>query len=86
MGPVADAAVEAFRATMELNVTGTFLTIKHAAKQMKTQSPSGGSIIANSSGAGAFPHRFLPVYGAAPVSKMRPLAAGKWIRCVKIWT
>ena len=80
MGPVADADVAAFRATFDLNVTGTFLTIKHAAQQMKTQSPSGGSIIANSSGAGAFPHRFLPAYGAAKagIDMLCKYAAEEW--------
>ena len=80
MGPVVDADVAAFRATFELNVTGTFLTIKHAAQQMKTQSPSGGSIIANSSGAGAFPHRFLPAYGAAKagIDMLCKYAAEEW--------
>jgi NAD(P)-dependent dehydrogenase (short-subunit alcohol dehydrogenase family) len=80
MGPVGDADVAAFRATMDLNVTGTFLTIKHAAKQMASQSPSGGSIIANSSGAGAFPHRFLPAYGAAKagIDMLCKYAAEEW--------
>ena len=65
MGALAQADVEAFRATVDVNLTGTFLTIKHGAQQMAKQSPSGGSMITMSSGAGHFPHRFLPAYGAA---------------------
>ncbi len=80
MGGLADAEAEAFRATLELNVTGTFLTIKHACKQMASQTPSGGSIIANSSGAGAFPHRWLPAYGAAKagIDMLCKYAAEEW--------
>src|SRR3954465_15047220 len=65
MGPIADADAGAFRATVDVNLTGTFLTIKHAAQQMRAQSPSGGAIVGMSSGAGHFPHRYLPAYGAA---------------------
>ena len=80
MGPLAEAEVEAFRSTVDLNLTGTFLTIKHAAKQMAAQSPSGGAIVAISSGAGHFPHRFLPVYGAAKagIEMMCQYAAEEW--------
>ncbi len=73
MGPIADADAEQVRATVELNLIGTFLTIKHATPSMAEGvgeavgggKASGGSIIAMSSGAGHFPHRFLWAYGAA---------------------
>jgi NAD(P)-dependent dehydrogenase (short-subunit alcohol dehydrogenase family) len=73
MGPIADADAEQVRATVELNLIGTFLTIKHAAPLMARGvgqgvdggNAGGGSIIAMSSGAGHFPHRFLWAYGAA---------------------
>jgi NAD(P)-dependent dehydrogenase (short-subunit alcohol dehydrogenase family) len=80
MGPVADAEVEAFRATVDLNLTGTFLTIKHAAKCMASQHPSGGAIVTMSSGAGAFPHRYLPAYGAAKagIDMLSRYAAEEW--------
>ena len=73
MGPIADADAEQVRATVELNLIGTFLSIKHAAPSMAEGvgeavgggKASGGSIIGMSSGAGHFPHRFLWAYGAA---------------------
>jgi NAD(P)-dependent dehydrogenase (short-subunit alcohol dehydrogenase family) len=63
MGPFADADVEAIRATVDLNLVGTALCIKHAVPAMR--SAGGGSIIGMSSGAGHFPHRYLWAYGAA---------------------
>ncbi len=80
MGAIADADVDAFRATVDVNLTGTFLTIKHAAKRMASQTPSGGSIVTMSSGAGAFPHRFLPAYGAAKagIDTLTRYAAEEW--------
>jgi len=73
MGPMVDADVEGVRATIDLNLVGTFLCIKHAAPLMAAGSGSGvdggeapgGSIIGMSSGAGHFPHRFLWAYGSA---------------------
>jgi NAD(P)-dependent dehydrogenase (short-subunit alcohol dehydrogenase family) len=73
MGPIAEADAAQVRATVELNLIGTFLTIKHAAPLMAQgvgegiagADATGGSIIAMSSGAGHFPHRFLWAYGAA---------------------
>ncbi len=80
MGPVADADVAAFRSTVDVNLTGTFLTIKHAARQMCSQSPSGGAIVGMSSGAGHFPHRYLPAYGAAKagIEMLCRYAAEEW--------
>jgi NAD(P)-dependent dehydrogenase (short-subunit alcohol dehydrogenase family) len=80
MGPVADATVDAFRATVDVNLTGTFLTIKHAAQQMARQAPSGGAIVGMSSGAGHFPHRYLPAYGAskAGIEMLCRYAAEEW--------
>ena len=73
MGPMADADVSLVRATVDLNLIGTFLSIKHAAPLMAAGvgrgagggEPAGGSIIGMSSGAGHFPHRYLWAYGAA---------------------
>ena len=73
MGPMAEADVEGVRATIDLNLVGTFLCIKHAAPLMAAGSGAGvdggeapgGSIIGMSSGAGHFPHRFLWAYGSA---------------------
>lgn len=63
LGPLADADASALRATVELNLVGTMLTIKAAVPAMRAA--GGGSIITMSSGAGAFPHRYLWAYGAA---------------------
>jgi NAD(P)-dependent dehydrogenase (short-subunit alcohol dehydrogenase family) len=80
MGPVLDADVAAFRATVDVNLTGTFLTIKHAAQRMAAQTPSGGAIVGMSSGAGHFPHRYLPAYGAAKagIEMLCKYAAEEW--------
>jgi NAD(P)-dependent dehydrogenase (short-subunit alcohol dehydrogenase family) len=61
MGPITDADADAVRATVELNLIGTFLCIKHAVPFMG----GGGSIVGMSSGAGHFPHRYLWAYGMA---------------------
>ncbi len=63
MGPLAEADAEALRATVDVNLLGTMLTIKAAVPALRAA--GGGSIIGMSSGAGAFPHRFLWAYGAA---------------------
>ena len=73
MGPMVEADVEGVRATIDLNLVGTFLCIKHAAPLMAVGTGAGvadgeapgGSIIGMSSGAGHFPHRFLWAYGSA---------------------
>jgi len=80
MGPIGEADVDAFRATVDLNLTGTFLTIKHAARRMAAQQPSGGAIVTMSSGAGSFPHRYLPAYGAskAAIDMLTRYAAEEW--------
>jgi len=73
MGPIAGAELDQVRATVDLNLIGTFLCIKHAAPLMAAgvgtgvdgEDAPGGSIIGMSSGAGAFPHRYLWAYGSA---------------------
>jgi NAD(P)-dependent dehydrogenase (short-subunit alcohol dehydrogenase family) len=73
MGPIIGADLDQVRATVDLNLIGTFLSIKHGAPLMGAgvgtgvdggRAP-GGSIIGMSSGAGAFPHRYLWAYGSA---------------------
>ncbi len=56
-----DAA--SFRQALDLNVVGSFHTIKAAALAMKDS--GGGSIVAMSSVAGALPHRSMPAYCTA---------------------
>ena len=63
MGNITEADTDAVRATVDLNLVGTMLCVKHAVPAMKHA--GGGSIICMSSGAGAFPHRWLWAYGAA---------------------
>jgi NAD(P)-dependent dehydrogenase (short-subunit alcohol dehydrogenase family) len=63
LGSIVDADLEQVRATIDLNLIGTFLTIKAASAVMVTQGR--GSIIGMSSGAGHFPHRHLWAYGTA---------------------
>jgi NAD(P)-dependent dehydrogenase (short-subunit alcohol dehydrogenase family) len=63
MGAFPDADVNALRATVDVNLVGTMLTIKQAIPAMKAA--GGGSIIGMSSGAGSFPHRWLWAYGAS---------------------
>ena len=63
MGPLLEADTEAVRATVELNLMGSYLCVKHGARAMA--STGGGSIVLMSSGAGHFPHRYLWAYGMA---------------------
>ncbi len=73
MGPMTTADVDAVRSTVDLNLIGTFLCLKHGAPLMAAGTgegidgagSTGGSFIGMSSGAGAFPHRYLWAYGAA---------------------
>lgn len=70
LGSILDAEETQVRSTIDLNVMGTFLTIKAAGAAMRSASgPSAGdfagSIVAVSSGAGRFPHRHLWAYGSA---------------------
>jgi len=63
LGSIVDAPYEAVKATIDLNLMGTYLTVKHASAAMV--GTGGGSIIGMSSGAGHFPHRHLWAYGVA---------------------
>ena len=60
VGPLVLTELEAWNATLALNLTGTFLTLKHAAPVLAHS--GGGAIVAISSIAGAVTHRHLPVY------------------------
>ena len=63
MGPLVASDTELFRDTIEVNVMGTFLTIKHGAPHLARG--GGGSIVAVSSIAAAISHPYLGAYGAA---------------------
>ncbi len=63
LGSVLDADADAVRATIDLNLAGSFLSLKHAARSMRQG--AGGAIALMSSGAGHFPHRALWAYGVS---------------------
>jgi NAD(P)-dependent dehydrogenase (short-subunit alcohol dehydrogenase family) len=58
---ILEMSLDEWRYTLDVNLTGTFLTVKHAAQAMA----SGGSIVAISSIAGAITHRFMSGYCAS---------------------
>jgi NAD(P)-dependent dehydrogenase (short-subunit alcohol dehydrogenase family) len=62
-GPIVASDVDGWRATLDLNLTGTFLCIKHAGAAMIRG--GGGSIIGMSSIAGHTTHRFMSAYCAS---------------------
>jgi NAD(P)-dependent dehydrogenase (short-subunit alcohol dehydrogenase family) len=62
-GPIAASDADAWRATVDLNLVGTFLCIKHAAPAMMRA--GGGSIIGMSSIAGHTTHRLMSAYCAS---------------------
>lgn len=61
IGPLTQIDVDAWRRTVDLNLTGTMLTLKHGGRVMARQ--GGGSIVAISSIAGAVTHRWFGAYG-----------------------
>jgi NAD(P)-dependent dehydrogenase (short-subunit alcohol dehydrogenase family) len=63
LGPLVLADADAVRATVDLNVMGTFLTLKHAAARLAES--GAGSFVGVSSHAGLDTFRFLGAYGAA---------------------
>lgn len=63
IGPVTQVDAQSFRDTMDLNVMGTFLPLKHAAPVMIRS--GGGSFIGISSIAGSTTHRWFGAYGPA---------------------
>ena len=62
MGPLIMADAAAVRETLDLNIMGTFLPLKHAAPHL---AEVGGSFIGMSSHAGRDTFRFLGAYGTA---------------------
>ena len=75
LGPIVLSDVESFRATLDLNITGTFLAIKHAAPVMARG--RGGSIIGMSSIAGVSTHKYMSAYcvGKAGIEMLVKVAA-----------
>jgi NAD(P)-dependent dehydrogenase (short-subunit alcohol dehydrogenase family) len=62
-GPIIASDADGWRATVDLNLVGTFLCIKHAATAMIRG--GGGSIVGMSSIAGHTTHRFMSAYCAS---------------------
>lgn len=60
VGPVTSFPLEEWRRVMDTNLTGAFLTIKHAGSAM--QQGQGGSIVAISSIASPLSHAFMAAY------------------------
>jgi NAD(P)-dependent dehydrogenase (short-subunit alcohol dehydrogenase family) len=60
-GSVLTTSVEEWRFTLDVNLTGTFLTLKYAGRAMGR----GGAIVAVSSIAGILTHRFMSAYCAS---------------------
>jgi len=75
MAPVATSERDSWWATVEVNVLGTFLTLKHAAPVMA--SSRGGSFVGVSSIAGIETHRYLSAYcvGKAGIDMLVRVAA-----------
>jgi NAD(P)-dependent dehydrogenase (short-subunit alcohol dehydrogenase family) len=75
MGPITSSPLEQWRSTVELNVIGTFLTLKHAAPVMARG--GGGSFVGVSSIAGTATHRYLSAYcvGKAGIDMLVRVAA-----------
>jgi len=64
LGSVLTADVDAVRATIDLNLTGSVICVKQGGAAMEAQGGP-GSIVLMSSGAGRFPHPHLWAYGIA---------------------
>jgi NAD(P)-dependent dehydrogenase (short-subunit alcohol dehydrogenase family) len=62
-GPLANVDAVAFERDLLLNVTGTFLTIKHGARALART--GGGAIVAISSIAGVLTHRLMAPYSVS---------------------
>lgn len=61
--PLFSTTLEMWRYTIDVNLTGTFLTVKHAGQRMAAG--GGGAIVAISSIAGPLTHRFMAPYCAS---------------------
>jgi NAD(P)-dependent dehydrogenase (short-subunit alcohol dehydrogenase family) len=75
MGPIVAAELAQWRATVDVNVMGTFLTLKHAAPVMARGGR--GSFVGVSSIAGISTHRYLSAYcvGKAGIDMLVRVAA-----------
>ncbi len=89
IGPLTQLDAAQWRSTVDLNITGTFLTLKHAARVMASN--GGGSFVGVSSIAASNTHRWFGAYGVskAGIDHMMQLAADElgasWVRvnCIR---
>ncbi|WTW96729.1 SDR family oxidoreductase [Streptomycetaceae bacterium NBC_01309] len=63
MGPITQIDTQRWRDTVELNITGTMLVLKHSARHMVRN--GGGSFVAISSVASSNTHRWFGAYGVS---------------------
>jgi len=63
IAPITQTDTDAWRNTIELNVTGTMLTLKHSARELVHR--GGGSFVAISSIASSNTHRWFGAYGVS---------------------
>jgi NAD(P)-dependent dehydrogenase (short-subunit alcohol dehydrogenase family) len=61
-GPIVGMSLDEWRYAIDVNLAGTFLTVKHSARAMTA---GGGAIVAMSSIAGVLTHRFMSAYCAS---------------------
>ena len=75
MAPLVVSSLDDFKATVDVNIVGTFLTIKHAAPHLVRN--GGGGIVAVSSIAAAVSHPYLGAYavGKAGIDMLVKVAA-----------
>ena len=64
IGSILSADMDAVRSTVDLNLVGSTICVKHGGLAMQAQGGP-GAIVLMSSGAGRFPHQFLWAYGIA---------------------
>jgi len=82
-GPVLTTDKRRWDAVINTNLTGSFLTIKHAGRAIAEA--GGGSIVAISSIAGLLTHRFMPAYNASKAGlEMLIRTAADEMGCIKV--
>jgi NAD(P)-dependent dehydrogenase (short-subunit alcohol dehydrogenase family) len=74
IGPLPSLDTDAWRATLELNATGTMLTLKHSARAMARA--GGGAFVAISSIASSNTHRWFGAYGVSKAAVDHLVALG----------
>lgn len=74
VGPIGELDSDAWRATLELNATGTMLTLKHASRVLTRG--RGGSFVAISSIASSNTHRWFGAYGPSKAAVDHLVALG----------